>query len=244
MSGWNPWHGCTKISPGCYHCYVYRRDAKYEIDASTVYKTSSFDLPVSKNRKGEYKLQPDGDFVYTCFTSDFLLEDADPWREEAWDMIRKRPDCHFLFITKRIERLEKALPSDWGDGWEHVTVMATCENQEMADFRAPILRGAPVKHRGFACEPLLGPIDLSAYLGPWLDVGVVAGGESGEFARPCQYEWVLSLREQCMAAGAPFTFKQTGAKFIKDGRLFYVRRRDQHVQAAKAGINFKPQHLK
>ena len=239
MASWNLWHGCHRVSEGCRNCYVYSADSRHGRDASKVYRTGEFGLPLARNRDGTLKIPP-GSIVYTCFTSDFLLEDADPWREEAWDMIRKRPDCEFLFITKRIERLAKALPSDWGDGWGHVAVMATCENQEMADFRAPILRDAPLKHRGIACEPLLSPIDLSSYLGPWLDIGVVAGGESGEFARPCRYEWVLSLREQCMAAEVPFTFKQTGAKFIKDGHLFHVRRRDQHPQAAKAGINFKP----
>ena len=243
MASWNLWHGCHRVSEGCRNCYVYSADGRHGRDASQVYKTGEFNLPLARTRDGTLKIPP-GSLVYTCFTSDFLLEDADPWREEAWDMIRKRPDCRFLFITKRIERLAGALPSDWGDGWEHVAIMATCENQEMADFRAPILRDAPVKHRGIACEPLLESVDLTAYLGPWLDIGVVAGGESGEFARPCRYEWVLSLRVQCMAAGVPFTFKQTGAKFIKDGRLFHIRRKDQHPQAAKAAINFKPQHLK
>ena len=101
MSTWNPWHGCTKISPGCYHCYVYRRDAEFGKDASVVSKTASFNLPIKKNRKGEYKLQPDGDYVYTCFTSDFFHPVADEWRMEAWAMMKERADLNFFFITKR-----------------------------------------------------------------------------------------------------------------------------------------------
>ena len=56
MSKWNPWHGCTKISPGCYHCYMFRQDSEYGRDSTIVHKTKAFDLPVRKNRKGEYKL--------------------------------------------------------------------------------------------------------------------------------------------------------------------------------------------
>lgn len=98
MSTWNPWHGCTKISPGCYHCYVYRRDAEFGKDASVVSKTASFNLPVKKNRKGEYKLQPDGDFVYTCFTSDFFHPNADEWRPDAWAMMKERSDLDFSLL--------------------------------------------------------------------------------------------------------------------------------------------------
>lgn len=72
MAIWNPWHGCKKISPGCYNCYVYRRDAKYGKDSSIVTKTASFDLPIKVNRKREFKLQPEAEPVYTCMTSDFL----------------------------------------------------------------------------------------------------------------------------------------------------------------------------
>lgn len=60
---------------------------------------------------------PSGETVYTCFSSDFLLSDADPWRPEAWAMMRRRSDLHFLFITKRIERLAALLPPDWGEGY-------------------------------------------------------------------------------------------------------------------------------
>lgn len=233
---WNLWHGCRKLSPGCAHCYVYRTDARYERDSTAVYKTKAFDLPLRRTRDGSYKIPP-GETVYTCFTSDFLLEDADPWRPEAWDMMRQRPDLHFFFITKRIDRLADCLPPDWGAGWPHVSIYCTTENQQMADYRLPIYRALPIAHKGIICEPLLGPIQLSAYLGNWVDE-LVAGGESGSQARVCDYDWVLSLRAQCMAAGVPFHFKQTGAFFKKDGRIYRIKRQFQHSQAKKAKIDW------
>ena len=104
---WNPWHGCTKISPGCKYCYVYRQDEMYGgiSDSSVCHKNSSFDLPIRKNRKGDYKI-PSGKIIFTCFTSDFLLKDADEWREDCWKMIGQRRDCWFYFFTKRIDRTQ------------------------------------------------------------------------------------------------------------------------------------------
>ena len=128
MAIWNPWHGCRKISPGCLNCYVYRRDAEFGKDSSIIARISSFDLPVKRNRKGLYKLQPDERSVYTCMTSDFLVEEADEWRPEAWKMIRERDDLHFVIITKRIHRFQVGLPKDWEEGYDNVTVCCTCEN--------------------------------------------------------------------------------------------------------------------
>ncbi|HWQ59458.1 MAG TPA: DUF5131 family protein [Clostridia bacterium] len=235
---WNLWHGCHKLSPGCKNCYVYRTDAAHGRDAAAVAKTAAFDLPVRRGRDGAYKV-PAGATVYTCFTSDFLLEDADAWRPDAWRMMRERGDLDFLFITKRIERMAACLPTDWGAGYANVAVGCTCENQRMADFRLPVFRAAPVKTRLIICEPLLERIDLSPYLGSWVE-SVVVGGESGSEARPCDYGWVLDIRRQCVAAGVAFRFKQTGANFIKDGHTYKIERKHQHAQAKKANIDHTP----
>ena len=236
---WNLWHGCHKLSAGCAHCYVYRGDSKRGIDSSVVAKTMSFDLPVQrKKRDGEYKI-PAGTFVYTCFTSDFFLEDADQWRAEAWAMIRERSDLQFLIITKRIDRFVVCLPDDWGDGWDNVAICCTVENQDRADYRLPIFRAAPIKHKRIICEPLLERIDLAPYdIGAWAEQ-VVVGGESGAGARQCDFDWVMELREVCVRQNVSFWFKQTGAQFIKDGKVYAIPRRLQHVQARKAGINFE-----
>jgi protein gp37 len=235
---WNLWHGCHKISAGCRYCYVYRGDAKRDIDSAIITKTKNFDLPVQKKQNDEYKI-PAGTLVYTCFTSDFFVEDTDLWRSEAWNMIRLRDDLKFLMITKRIDRLQKSLPDDWGDGYQHVTICCTVENQDRADYRLPIYKAAPIKHKIIICEPILERIDLRPYdIGSWVEQ-VVVGGESGFEARPCHYDWVLEIRDLCVENDVSFWFKQTGNKFIKDGRLYHIERKFQHLQARKAGINFK-----
>ncbi len=232
---WNPWHGCKKYSEGCRNCYVYRRDGSVGRDASVVGKNRDYDLPVRKNRNGEYKI-PSGSNVYACMTSDFFLDLADEWRGPAWKMIKERADVHFNIITKRIERFESCVPDDWGEGYDNVSIMCTMENQEECDIRFPIFNRAKIKHKYVICEPLLGSIDMSAYLTNDI-TQLVAGGESGPQARECDYEWILSLREQCIRAGVRFYFKQTGAKFRKNGILYRIERKYQHSQAAKAGIN-------
>ena len=235
---WNLWHGCQKLSEGCRYCYVYRGDAKRDIDSTIVTKTKSFDLPILKKRNGDYKI-PAGTLVYTCFTSDFFVEDVDQWRAEAWDMIRLRNDLTFLMITKRIDRLHVVLPDDWGDGYENVTICCTVENQDRADYRLPIYKAAPIKHKIIICEPILERIDLRTYdIGSWIEQ-VVVGGESGLDARPCHFDWVTEIRDLCVENDVSFWFKQTGRKFVKDGRLYHIERKFQHSQARKAGLNFK-----
>ena len=237
MAGWNPWHGCRKLSEGCRNCYVYRIDARHGRDSREVAKTSAFDFPVRRNRRGEYKLAS-GNTVYTCFSSDFFLEEADEWRPIAWEMIRERSDLHFFIITKRIDRFGIGLPVDWGEGYEHVTVCCTVENQDRADYRLPIYREMPIRHKQIVCEPLLEAVDLMPYLGSWVEQ-VIVGGESGGKARICDYGWILDLRRQCMERDVAFRFRQTGARLLKDGRVFRIPRSLQHVQACKAAIDFK-----
>ena len=99
MGQWNPWHGCRKISVGCQNCYVYRIDSAFDRDSSAITKTAAYNLPLKKTRNGKYKLLP-GATVYTCFSSDFFLEEADNWRIDAWRMIKYRSDLHFFIITK------------------------------------------------------------------------------------------------------------------------------------------------
>lgn len=175
--------------------------------------------------------------MWTCFTSDFLLEDADPWRGEAWDMMRARPDLQFFFITKRIERFAACVPPDWGAAGPMCISVSLWRIRPWSNAGCPFWKRAPIAHKRIVCEPLLGPVDLKGHLGPWVE-SLTAGGESGENARVCDYAWVLSLRDQCQAAGVPFWFKQTGARFRKGDRLYYIKRRDQHAQARKSGISF------
>ena len=240
MGIWNPWHGCKKISPGCANCYVYRRDDSIGKDASEVNKTGDFDLPRKKNRQGEYKLTGEDGVVYACMTSDFFLKEADIWREQCWDMIRERKDLEFHIITKRIDRFEKCIPADWGDGWEHVTVCSTCENQDRADYRLPLFLSLPIKHREIICEPLLEEVNIEKYLETGLIEHVTVGGESGDNARPCDFNWVKEIRRECIRQNVPFYFKQTGALFIKDGKQYKIERKDQMSQARKSNYSYYP----
>lgn len=235
---WNPWHGCTKISAGCKYCYVYRQDEMYgsEISSSECRRTAAFNLPIKKKRDKSWKIES-GKVVFTCFTSDFLLKDADKWRSECWQMIKRRSDLSFYFFTKRINRFLECIPDDWGDGYDNVLVGCTVENQDRADFRLPIFKTLPIKHKSIIVSPLIGPIDLSEYLDNTIEE-VSVGGESGIKARPCNYDWILSLREQCVKVHIPFRFHQTGAHFVKDGKIYNIPRKYQLSQAHKANIDY------
>ncbi|MGI6108329.1 MAG: DUF5131 family protein [Eubacteriaceae bacterium] len=239
MQTWNPWHGCFKISAGCKNCYMYASDLRYDRNPQDIHRTASFDLPARKKRSGSWSFCPGGGSVFCCGTSDFFLKEADPWREEAWNMIRNRPDLDFLIVTKRIHRAAETFPPDWGNGWENVRICSTCENQETADFRIPILLDLPIRHRIIAHEPMLEAIRIEDLIGgrAGLIENVNCGGESGEYARLCRYDWVLDTREQCRRLGISYTFRQTGARFEKDGRLYRIPRRLQGSQARKAGID-------
>lgn len=236
---WNPWHGCTKISAGCKYCYVYRQDAMYgcEVSSSEVRKTANFNLPVKRKRDKSYKIAS-GELVYTCLTSDFFVNDADEWRIEAWSMIRERSDLDFFIFTKRIDRFRVNLPDDWGDGYENVIIGCTVENQAMADYRLPIFRSLPIHHKIIIAAPLLESLDITPYLDSTIKE-VAVSGESGNDARVCDYQWILDIRTQCIDKDIPFCFHQTGAKLLKDGKLYRIKRYYQIAQARKSGINYR-----
>ena len=154
---WNPWHGCTKYSEGCRNCYVYRQDEMFGRDSTICKKTNDFNLPIKKDRRGNYKI-PSGSLIMTCFSSDFLLSDADSWRDECLEMMKTRSDCMFYFFTKRIERLNFSVP-------DNVIVGCTCENQKMADYRLPIFKKLNIKYKTIILAPMLEKMDISKYLG-------------------------------------------------------------------------------
>ena len=244
---WNLWHGCTRASTGCLHCYVYRRDESIGKDPTVLHKTDNFNLPIRKLRSGQYKGMykvPCGSHIYTCFSSDFFHPDADGWRKDAWEMMHERSDCTFFMITKRPERIADHLPAGWGNGWEHVTIAVTCENQDMLDKRLPVYLDLPLFHHAVMIEPMLTEVDLSPYIekyrtsdGRPLIEEVSVGGESGANARVCDYKWVEKVWLQCKENGISFYYHQTGAKLIKDGKLYNIPRKLQHIQAHKAGLD-------
>lgn len=220
---WNPWQGCHRISAECDNCYMYRDKERYGQDPKIVHRSSdvTFNAPLSK----KYEL---GDTVFICSWSDFFHKQADTWRADAFAVMRRRPDLRYIIVTKRIERAEECWPGDWGDGWRNVAVLVTAGLQETADEWIPQLLKTRAAIRGVSVEPLLGPVDLSAYIcqdglacakAPWLLSHycpdnrldwIIVGGESGPHARPMHPQWARDLRDQCRTADVPFFFKQWG----------------------------------
>ncbi|MCQ2195778.1 MAG: phage Gp37/Gp68 family protein [Paludibacteraceae bacterium] len=236
---WNPWHGCHKISEGCQHCYMYFLDGKRGIDTSKIYRTENFNLPVQRRRDGRFKL-PSGMQLYVGLSTDFFVEEADEWREEAWRIIRQRPDIVFRLLTKRANRIKDCLPKDWGDGYENVLLQVTTENQKRADERLPILLDIPAKHKGFMAAPFIGEVDVEKYLATGQIEEVLCGGENYDGARPCHYEWVKKLSEQCRKYNVTFDFIETGTVFVKDGKSYRIPdKRTQSLQAFKSGLSYK-----
>jgi protein gp37 len=236
---WNPWHGCRKVSEGCLHCYMYFLDSRRGVDTSRVFRTENFDLPLQRRRDGGFRIRP-GSTLHVGLSTDFFIEEADPWREEAWEVIRQRPDVFFLLLTKRPQRFAECLPADWGEGYENVMLSVTAENQKRADERLPILLNTPAKHRGFMAAPFIGPLDAENYLATGLIEQVLCGGENYDGARPCHFEWVETLSFQCRAHGVTFDFIETGTVFVKDGKTYHIPdKRTQSQQAFRSGLSFE-----
>ncbi|HXS32267.1 MAG TPA: phage Gp37/Gp68 family protein [Solirubrobacterales bacterium] len=233
-ASWNPWRGCDKVSPGCAHCYMFRDQARYGRDPSTVVRAAdpTFMAPARSRKWQEQRLAIEVDEgrrmrVFTCSWSDFFHPDADEWRDEAWALIAACPQYDWQILTKRPELIADRLPDDWGEGYENVWLGVSIENRRFVD-RADLLRATPAAVRFISAEPLLGPLinecpvchggghcTYCAGL-PGLDLAgidwLIVGGESGSRHRPMHEEWALQLLD---ASGAPdgdpaFFFKQWG----------------------------------
>lgn len=152
-------------------------------------------------------------------------------------MIRDRKDLDFLFLTKRIDRFSKCVPSDWNDGYDNVIVGCTIENQESADYRLSILNGLAIKHKCIIAQPLLEEIDIEKYLNG-IEL-VIVGGESDRNARALNFDWVLKIREQCIQNNVSFEFRQCGTHFIKNNKLYTLQTKELSRQAKLANINYR-----
>ena len=236
---WNPWHGCKKKSEGCRHCYMFYLDKMRNADGSKIYRVkNNFDYPLQRDLKGNYKVKS-GEQLRVCLTSDFFLQEADPWRDDAWEIIRERPDVAFLLLTKRPERVAECLPENWNDGWENVLLSVSTENQLRADERLEILSSLPFKHKGVVAAPFIGPISLEKYLKAGFIEQVIAGGENYDGARVLKYAWVKALFEECRSYNVQFCFMETGTKFEKDGKIYTLKSKElQNLMAFKSGLQF------
>ena len=212
---WNPWHGCTKVSAGCDHCYMFRDKARYGQNPETVTRSkTTFRAPLK---------WADPALVFTCSWSDWFHKAADEWRDEAWEIVKATPHLTYQILTKRPGRIARHLPADWGDGYPNVWLGVSVENQDAA-FRASQLANIPARVRFVSAEPLIGAVHLTRtpYTDAWVEAldrihWVIVGGESGPEHRPMQLGWARSLIAQCQHHDVPVFVKQLGGWPDKQG---------------------------
>lgn len=242
---WNPVRGCTKISPGCKHCYAetfaerFRGvpDHPFEQGFDLRLVPEALQLPLKWKR---------GRFVFVNSMSDLFHEDIPvDYIQRVFDVMRAASQHQFQVLTKRADRLaELASNLQFAPNiWMGVSV----ENATYAK-RIDSLRQVPAHIRFLSVEPLLGPIDHLPLDGiHW----VIVGGESGHRARPMAPEWVRSIRDQCRSAKVPFFFKQWGGVFKSrtgrelDGRTWdempkFVTKAQRPSQAPKSDRVYLP----
>ncbi len=162
---WNPWMGCNKVSDACTHCYigpVLKRAGKVkEPFQGPVRCVTTWRKPCIWNTKAK---QLNKRFkIFTCSLSDFFHEGADQWRTEAWNIIRECTSLDWQVLTKRSHRIAECLPDDWDEGWSHVWLGVTVENQGQIE-RLDDLLEVPAAIRFISAEPLLEPFDIHDYL--------------------------------------------------------------------------------
>lgn len=214
---WNPWVGCTKVSEGCALCYMYRLEERWGRDPTKVRRASpsTFRLPLLWARGlglGPERTAPPR-FVFTCSMSDFFHEAADPWREEAWEVIRATPRLTYQILTKRPERIRDHLPAGWGTGWRNVWLGVSGETYRHAYERGAILEEVPARLRFLSAEPWLETHvrSIAAYATLLLRFDwAILGGESGAHCRPFDLDTARAFRDGAKATGLPLFLKQLG----------------------------------
>lgn len=221
-STWNPVTGCSKVSPGCKHCYAERMARRLKAMGHPNYARGfelcmhehMLDLPLSWRKPRMIFVNSMSDLFHRAVPLEFI--------QRVFDVMRQASRHTFQVLTKRSERLLKLNGQLlWpGNVWAGVSV----ENQDYV-FRIEHLRQSAAQVKFLSLEPLLGPLPTLNLEGiDW----VIVGGESGPGARPMDAEWVIDIRDQCFAAGVPFFFKQWGGFNKKsNGRLLDGRTWDE-----------------
>ena len=219
---WNPVHGCSRVSEGCRNCYAEQLSLRYGTTKKpwTVQNEQENVLLQRHKLKEPYRLKKPS-MIFVNSMSDLFHEMIpDDYRQEIFGVMRDLPQHAFQVLTKRPQ-----VAAEWPDWPSNVWLGVSVERQKEAERRVPLLAGIPAAIRFISAEPLLGELNLVQWLSSlqW----VIAGGESGPNARPMNPGWARSLRDQCVAAGVPFFFKQWGEH---DERLVRVgKQRAGHV---------------
>lgn len=234
----NFWVGCKKVSEGCKFCYMYRdMTDRYGQDPEQIRKTK--DGTFLKALKWAEPKR-----IFTCSYSDFFIEEADGYRQEAWDVIRKTPQHDWMILTKRPERIEQCLPSDWGTkGYPNVWLGTSIENETRIGRIAELL-SVPAAVHFLSLEPLLGPINLTSvnlkqdtFMNPldgtfhndklqvsgnleqkidWVIIGGESGNDIGKWQhRPTEAQWILDIIGQCQRSKTKVFMKQTGVDLAR-----------------------------
>lgn len=206
---WNPVRGCTKISPGCTHCYAETFAERFRGVPGHPYE-QGFDLKLVPDKLAEPLRWSAAKMVFVNSMSDLFHQDVSDSYIREVVRVMEIADWHtYQVLTKRSERLRDLLkttlhePAQRTNIWWGVSV----ENRKHGLPRIAHLREAPAKVRFLSIEPLLedlGSVDFDGI--HW----VIVGGESGHGARPMKKEWVMNIRDQCLQSGVPFFFKQWG----------------------------------
>lgn len=201
---WNPVTGCTKVSPGCRHCYAETMALRFQELGYKKY-ARGFALTLHESALNEPLRWKGRCCIFGCSMGDLFHRDVpDAFLDRIFDVVRATPWHRYQLLTKRPERMAEYFASREvpRNVWLGTTVEA-----RVTVTRIDVLRGIKAPVRFLSCEPLLedlGELDLAGI--HW----VVVGGESGEGARPMKEEWVLSLKRCCEDQGVAFYFKQWG----------------------------------
>ena len=204
----NFWHGCKKVSDGCKFCYMYRDKERYGQDATTILRSGDTTFYQALKWK-------EGRKIFTCSWSDFFIAEADGWRADAWDVIRKTPQHQWQILTKRPERIKECLPPDWGEGWDNVWIGVSVESQKYIS-RVSQLCQIPAITRFVSAEPLIGEIDFSVIEEDMKSIHwCIIGGESGNTTgkhlfRECEMEWIEKIITYLKETSVKIFVKQTG----------------------------------
>ena len=187
-----------------------------------VYRNSQSEWDAARNIK-------ESSIIFTCSMSDFFIEEADQWRDEAWNVIRETPQHHWVILTKRPERIKESLPSDWGEeGYANVWLgVSVADESEI--HRVDTLNALKSDKSKFltvvSVEPLVGEIDFinktqSFAKTDWVIIGGESGNEYGKYKyRPCKLSWIRSVIGQCYYLGVPVFLKQLGTHLAKELKM-------------------------
>ena len=212
----NPWTGCTKITPGCDTCYAEawsKRSGHVKWGNHQRKRTTAdyWKAPAIWNRNADRFEAVHGhrQRVFCASLADVFDNQAEAaWRSDLFELIRQTPRLDWLLLTKRPSNIAKMLPADWGSGYENVWLGTTAEDQDRFDQRWKFLASVPAAVRFVSYEPAIGPLSIAKVdqKPDWL----IVGGESGAGARPMNATWVRSIVDECEAFGVSPFFKQWG----------------------------------